>query len=59
MIIGKNWRFSQRKKGQNTCIQMLTEVDPKSALQIIQNNIKRTIRALEFLSSDRNENIRT
>ena len=21
MIIGKNWRFSQRKKGQNTCIQ--------------------------------------
>ena len=27
---------------------MLTEVDPKSALQIHTNNIKRTIRALEF-----------
>ena len=48
MIIGKNWRFSQRKKGQNTLHTMLTEVDPKSALQIHTNNIKRTIRALEF-----------
>lgn len=26
----------------------MTEVDPKSALQIHTNNIKRTIRALEF-----------
>ena len=48
MIIGKNWRFSQRKKGQACLHTMLTEVDPKSALQIHTNNIKRTIRALEF-----------
>ena len=44
----KNWRFSQRKNGAEYLHTMLTEVDPKSALQIHTNNIKRTIRALEF-----------
>ena len=37
-----------REKGAEYLHTMLTEVDPKSALQIHTNNIKRTIRALEF-----------
>ena len=40
--------YDMTEKGEEYLHTMLTEVDPKSALQIHTNNIKRTIRALEF-----------
>ena len=35
-------------KGKEHLHNMLTEIDPKSAAQIHQNNVKRVIRAIEF-----------
>ena len=44
----KKLEILAKEKGAEYLHTMLTEVDPKSALQIHTNNIKRTIRALEF-----------
>lgn len=44
----KKLEILAKEKGAKYLHTMLTEVDPKSALQIHTNNIKRTIRALEF-----------
>ena len=44
----KKLEILAKEKGAEYLYTMLTEVDPKSALQIHTNNIKRTIRALEF-----------
>ena len=44
----KKLEILAKEKGAEYLHTMLTAVDPKSALQIHTNNIKRTIRALEF-----------
>ena len=47
-IIAKNWSRWYRKKEAHYLHQMLAEVDPVSAEEIHENNVKRVIRALEF-----------
>ena len=44
----KKLEILAKEKGAEYLHTMLTEVDPKSALQIHTNNIKRTIRALPY-----------
>ena len=47
-ITAGSWKSWQNKKGPSFLHDMLAQVDPKSAQDIHENNVKRVIRALEF-----------